>query len=239
MKIRTGFVSNSSSSSFTVPKGNLAVWQIEAIKDHISFANMMLGWPTEPKFDRWSVEEKSTTIEGYTSMDNFDMSAFMSAIGIDNADFGDAGWGCDVTPMQGTPRDEKESGFREFVSEEFSLDDLPFEIEYVGIGAIKGSTITLEEITSPDTEDCYFHFKLCWENAWPESHIITDGHRWALIRWPEGEVGRDQWGRRMETIEYKYPFIALDSYIKLHKMLIEYMGTRAQSLISEKIHEDS
>lgn len=38
MKLRTGFVTNSSSSSFTIAKSNLTADQIDKIKNHIEAA---------------------------------------------------------------------------------------------------------------------------------------------------------------------------------------------------------
>jgi hypothetical protein len=63
MKIRTGFVSNSSSSSFIVRKAFLSEEEIARIKNHAGMAD---GWP-------WEILDMNSVLVGYTSMDNFDM----------------------------------------------------------------------------------------------------------------------------------------------------------------------
>lgn len=74
MKIRNGFVSNSSSSSFIVFKQCISEEQKQKllnIKDkHF-------------KENPWRISEGEFHIEGYTSMDNFDMGIYMKEIGID------------------------------------------------------------------------------------------------------------------------------------------------------------
>lgn len=42
MKLRTGFVTNSSSSSFTIAKSNLTADQIDKIKNHIEAAKELV-----------------------------------------------------------------------------------------------------------------------------------------------------------------------------------------------------
>ncbi|MDY0215288.1 MAG: hypothetical protein RBS24_07260 [Bacilli bacterium] len=74
MKTRHCFVSNSSSSSFIVFKHGISEIQKELIlnvKDE--------GFKEDP----WYITEDEFCIEGYTSMDNFDMKFYMEKIGID------------------------------------------------------------------------------------------------------------------------------------------------------------
>jgi hypothetical protein len=67
MKIRTGFVSNSSSSSFIVRKAFLSEEEIARIKNHAGMAD---GWP-------WEILDMNSVLVGYTSMDNFDMRGYV------------------------------------------------------------------------------------------------------------------------------------------------------------------
>ena len=71
MKIRCGFVSNSSSSSFVIKKRNLSQWQIEKIKNHatcgIKYAD------TDP----WEIIDTEDEIKGRTIMNNFNLYSFM------------------------------------------------------------------------------------------------------------------------------------------------------------------
>ena len=97
MKIRIGFVSNSSTASFVIEKQYLTEEQIKKIRNYQFYAKMMTmgnitytdGIP-EPccgNFgyldDNWSISEDNTTIGGYTIIDNFNMFAFLEAIGVD------------------------------------------------------------------------------------------------------------------------------------------------------------
>ena len=76
MKIRNGFVSNSSSSSFILHKDKLTEDQILLIKNHhlcnvIPYAGS----------DSWSVSEhEDGTIHLYTIQDNFNMYQYLSQI---------------------------------------------------------------------------------------------------------------------------------------------------------------
>lgn len=85
MKIRRGFVTNSSSSSFTIAKSNLTVEQIEKIKSHIKVASELNMRYVDP-FDSWDISETDDKITGFTIMDNFNMYLFLKLIGIDDSD---------------------------------------------------------------------------------------------------------------------------------------------------------
>jgi hypothetical protein len=66
MKIRNGFVSNSSSSSFMVLKANLSLEQLDGLMNHSD----------HPKCDEdeaWSVFEEGNWIVCSVFMDNFDL----------------------------------------------------------------------------------------------------------------------------------------------------------------------
>lgn len=82
MKIRSGFVSNSSSSSFVIFKDKLTEEQINKIKDHYNISKMMCEQGTRIEYfysyeDCWDINETNLTIEGYTPMDNFSMYSYL------------------------------------------------------------------------------------------------------------------------------------------------------------------
>ena len=73
MKIRTGFVSNSSSASFVIKKDNLTEEQVKKILDYMKFEDK----------DGWDITETTNTIRGWTIIDNGDMDEYLEEIGID------------------------------------------------------------------------------------------------------------------------------------------------------------
>lgn len=80
MKIRTGFVSNSSSASFVINKNDLSANQIERLLDYPK---------SDKNEDGWSVTDSGNTINGCTIMDNDAIDDFFIEIGInqDNVNF--------------------------------------------------------------------------------------------------------------------------------------------------------
>jgi hypothetical protein len=114
MKIRSGFVSNSSSSSFVITKVALNNFQVEAIKNHISVIEYMntgnenvisyylKSWLDEnimnnpdkmqhffeiryaDSDDAWYVYENFATVEGNCLINNFSMFDFLKMIGVDD-----------------------------------------------------------------------------------------------------------------------------------------------------------
>lgn len=113
MKIRHGFVSNSSSSSFIVYKKNLSPFQINAIHNHIDVYNIFKKHSEElsrelseygdhdinkydyysrfsdcaDKDNEWTISETDETIIGSTWMDNFDIEHLFILIGLSGSDY--------------------------------------------------------------------------------------------------------------------------------------------------------
>jgi len=79
MKIRNGFVSNSSSSSFVVPTAMLSPLQIWAV---------LTNTQTDQEYTRpiWEIGLIDGYLVGYTSMDNYDMIEFLKKVGIPSKD---------------------------------------------------------------------------------------------------------------------------------------------------------
>jgi len=75
MKIRNGFVSNSSSSSFVVSLNKISERDLK----------LLLSYTTLPDSDYWSisVDEQRGFVRGFTIMDNSDLSDYMREKEID------------------------------------------------------------------------------------------------------------------------------------------------------------
>lgn len=100
MKIRTSFVSNSSSASFILKKDGLSELHRLMVLNHIECGKMFLEFfnrlPIEKKdvwiemfcipidkYDKWHLEETEDKITGHTNMTNFSLEDFFGVIGID------------------------------------------------------------------------------------------------------------------------------------------------------------
>ena len=80
MKIRYGFVSNSSSSSFMISKHEISAYQLCQIVDYQTECEKYnMSCNSE---DAWSIDTNSPNVKGTTWMDNFDMRKFLQHIGI-------------------------------------------------------------------------------------------------------------------------------------------------------------
>lgn len=80
MKLRIGFVTNSSSSSFTIAKSDLTDEQIEKIKNYFEAAKKV---GMNDFDDLWDINETNFNINGFTCMNNGDMLKFLRLIGVD------------------------------------------------------------------------------------------------------------------------------------------------------------
>jgi len=85
LKIRNGFVSNSSSSSFIINDKDITFEQ-----------RMMLEYACNFDITGWTFERTYGSTVGYTDMDNFDMSVYMEKIGIPIDKVRWAEHGCDL-----------------------------------------------------------------------------------------------------------------------------------------------
>lgn len=83
MKIRTDFVTNSSSSSFLICKKSLSEDQIEAIRHHSELGKLLgMDYPE----CIWDIRENDMFIVGDTAMDNFCMFDFLEEIGVPDSE---------------------------------------------------------------------------------------------------------------------------------------------------------
>lgn len=233
MKIRSGFVSNSSSASFSILKSKLKDWQLWAIRDHTEFALHVLGWGLESAYyESWGIEETPSIIEGSTSMDNFGMQVFLDQIdvGYDDIDYGDSGgWG-DTGHNKYYPKGptitelwrDKKAEMLDFKGE---IDDV--ELEFVDALAYDGDVLT-KNIQEPGKE-CVFLFKITRgpKEAYRETHvqIITDGVKWVMV------------SEYTEFLDRVFKPIFMDPKLKLHREVMANMGPKAFAQTQDGIRQ--
>jgi hypothetical protein len=76
VKIRIGFVSNSSSQSFLIEKRFLSPVQIDMIINHSNCGEEYAA------SDAWSIDDGETIIQGSTIINNFCMENYLHKIGV-------------------------------------------------------------------------------------------------------------------------------------------------------------
>lgn len=74
MKIRTKFVSNSSSSSFTISLNDITAMQLRMIENYMEIAKVLGGYDDD---EPWTIDVEGAVVRGRTFMDNFDMHHFL------------------------------------------------------------------------------------------------------------------------------------------------------------------
>lgn len=79
MKIRTGFISNSSSSSFVISLDDISGRQLKMIENHIEIAKGLRGFDTDGD-EQWHIYTDEYFVYGRTFMDNFDMDCFLTSV---------------------------------------------------------------------------------------------------------------------------------------------------------------
>jgi len=103
MKIRQGFVSNSSSSSFVVSLRKLSLEQLCKILNHQTWGEK-LGIEYA-KSDAWNVSIRRGVLYGDTFMDNFDMEEFLDKIGVTGVVWGERDHGETISDEELPPCD--------------------------------------------------------------------------------------------------------------------------------------
>jgi len=102
MKSRLGFVSNSSSSSFSIRLSDITDEQLFYIINHrVEGEAMGLDYSD----NEWEISFDDEYVKGYTSMNNFSMREFLDKIGVPAEVIG---WGRGDDPYYDEDEDEEE-----------------------------------------------------------------------------------------------------------------------------------
>lgn len=90
MKIRAGFVSNSSSSSFKIRVNALTELQIKLIINHAKHYREFLEDKSDEfiQSNAWEIDVNGVWVKGSTDMDNLDMETYLRYIGVPDSSVG-------------------------------------------------------------------------------------------------------------------------------------------------------
>jgi hypothetical protein len=89
VKIRTGFVSNSSSASFVVALDKISAMDALKLMAYSNDVRETLGRGGDTYSDWWTINSNFNQgiIRGWTSMDNGDLNEYLEKVGVDTSLF--------------------------------------------------------------------------------------------------------------------------------------------------------